>query len=69
MNATTTCRSCGAPIRWELTAKGKPRPISLATGLPHFADCPDARDWSRRKDTPPGPRATFVHGSGWIRRR
>ncbi len=43
---TTTCRSCGAEIRWEKTKNGKAMPISVATGETHFADCPQSKKWS-----------------------
>lgn len=42
---------------WTVTTRGKRLPLSLesavdvegeAWGLPHFADCPDAKEWSRR---------------------
>lgn len=36
------CRACGEDIRFELTAKGKHQPISVRTGVSHFADCPEA---------------------------
>jgi hypothetical protein len=36
------CRACNAEIRFELTAKGRLQPISIATGGSHFADCPQA---------------------------
>jgi len=48
----THCRSCNAPIRWETTLRGKWVPISIATGLTHFRDCPQASTWSR----PPMPK-------------
>ena len=34
-----TCKACGAPIRFVLTATGKLSPISLETGVSHFIDC------------------------------
>lgn len=52
-----SCRSCGAQIVWDRTRDGKAIPLSLATvqhrfgvayALPHFVDCPDAKDWSKR---------------------
>ena len=43
----TTCKACGAPIRFVLTAKGKLSPISLETGVSHFIDC-EYRDRFRR---------------------
>lgn len=36
------CRACGQEIRFELTANGKYQPISVKTGVSHFADCPQA---------------------------
>lgn len=52
-----SCRSCGARIVWLHTPAGRSLPLSLATvqtrggvtyALAHFADCPDAKDWSRK---------------------
>lgn len=48
-DAMSRCKSCGAAIRWEVTAKGKPMPISVATGETHFGDCPQSKSWSRKK--------------------
>lgn len=54
---TGKCRSCGAPMAFVVTPNGKAMPLSLATieeregvryCLPHFVDCPDAKDWSKR---------------------
>jgi len=51
------CQSCGAKMTWVTTANGKAMPLSLATveeregvryALPHFIDCPDAKEWSKR---------------------
>lgn len=51
------CRSCGAQIVWTRTANDRSLPLSLATAqrrdgvtycLPHFVDCPEAKDWSKR---------------------
>jgi hypothetical protein len=51
------CRSCGASIVWTMTLKGKAMPLSAATieerndlryALPHFVDCPQAKDWSKK---------------------
>lgn len=36
------CRACGEAIRFEPTAAGKLQPISVKTGVSHFADCPEA---------------------------
>lgn len=45
------CRACGEQIRFELTASGKHQPISLKTGVSHFADCPQAERF--KKPAPP----------------
>lgn len=51
------CRSCHAAITWMKTPAGKAMPLSVASietrdgvryALPHFADCPEAKDWSRK---------------------
>ena len=56
--AVVRCRSCGARIVWVRTEAGKAMPLSLATvetrdgvryALTHFADCPDAKDWSKQR--------------------
>lgn len=56
-DAIERCRSCGALIIWRRTESGKAIPLSVATieerdgtrfALSHFADCPHAKDWSRR---------------------
>lgn len=53
----TTCRSCGAAMVWIKTANGRAMPLSLATvetrdgvryALAHFADCPEAKEWSKK---------------------
>jgi hypothetical protein len=41
------CKSCGAAIWWGVSSKGTPVPMSVATGVSHFADCPDAKKWSK----------------------
>jgi DNA-directed RNA polymerase subunit RPC12/RpoP len=46
-----TCRACSAEIRFEPTAKGKLMPVSVATGISHFADCPEADRF--KKPAPP----------------
>lgn len=43
---TTCCRSCGAPIRWTVTATGRRTPVD-PDGQPHWATCPHA-DQHRR---------------------
>lgn len=56
-----SCKSCGAQIVWTRKPHGKPIPLSLATVqtrggkkycLSHFADCPDAKEWSQTKARP-----------------
>jgi hypothetical protein len=55
----TTCRSCGAVIRWEKTENGKAMPISIATGESHFIDCPQSKKWSghSRRESKAGDRS------------
>lgn len=51
------CASCNADIVWARTEGEKAIPLSVATSqqrdgitylLPHFVDCPHARDWSKK---------------------
>jgi hypothetical protein len=42
------CRACGEAIRFESTANGKLQPISIKTGVSHFADCPQAERFKKR---------------------
>ena len=42
------CRSCGAPVEWRLTAKGKPCPYDAGTDVSHFSTCPGAKRWSKK---------------------
>ena len=49
----TKCRSCGAPIFWVITPKGRRMPVD-PTDISHFATCPEAARWqkpSTKKDT------------------
>jgi hypothetical protein len=46
------CRSCGEPIIWTVTARGKKMPVDVPTtpGEPttsHFATCPDHEQWRK----------------------
>jgi hypothetical protein len=41
------CRSCGAPIFWATTAKGKKMPVNNM-GVSHFTDCPNATAHSKK---------------------
>ena len=51
------CASCGMGMVWLKTEKGKAMPLSVATiekrdgvsyALAHFADCPQAKEWSKK---------------------
>lgn len=51
------CGSCGADMIWIKTKAGHAMPLSAKTieerdgqrfALPHFIDCPDAKEWSKR---------------------
>jgi len=53
-----TCKSCGAQIVWTRSANDRAVPLSLATVqtrngvkyvLSHFADCKDAKAWSKKR--------------------
>lgn len=53
-----TCRSCGAPIAWVTGARGGHMPLDLGTveqrdgidmAQTHFARCPQAATWSKKK--------------------
>ena len=55
----STCRSCGAPIRWSVSTSGKREygtPMN-ADGTSHWGTCPQAAQW--RKSTAPEP---VAHG-------
>lgn len=52
------CRSCQAPIVWTHTKRGASMPLSVATietrdgiryAMPHFVDCPEAKQWSKQR--------------------
>ena len=54
----TRCQSCGMGMVWIKTAGGKAMPLSVASieerdgfkfALSHFADCPDAKQWSHKQ--------------------
>ena len=49
----TRCRSCNEPIRFERTPAGKLTPVNVEDGGPHWATCPQRREW--RKETPKQP--------------
>jgi len=40
------CRTCGAPIYWVVSPKGKRLPVNQ-WGVSHFTDCPHAKSHSR----------------------
>jgi hypothetical protein len=42
------CRSCGQAIAWCLTKRDKRAPVDR-DGTPHFATCPSADAWRRRR--------------------
>jgi hypothetical protein len=42
------CRSCGARIRWAVTTKGARAPLN-PDGTSHFATCPDADRWRKKR--------------------
>lgn len=52
-DVVTKCRSCGASIWWGITQAGKNCPFDVVDGnltlTPHFATCPDARKWSKKR--------------------
>ncbi|MFP4298669.1 MAG: hypothetical protein ACLFT0_12515 [Spirulinaceae cyanobacterium] len=39
------CKSCGAEIMWAKTQAGKFIPLDLADHVPHWATCPDSKNW------------------------
>jgi hypothetical protein len=41
------CRSCGAPVMWVETKRGKRAPLN-PDGTSHFATCPQAASWRKR---------------------
>lgn len=52
------CASCGKWIVWTVTPSGARMPLSVETtehrdggsfALSHFADCPEAADWRRKR--------------------
>lgn len=45
------CKGCGARIAWILTPTGNKMPVD-ADGSPHWASCPKASDFKRRKARP-----------------
>lgn len=55
--AVSRCGRCGAALAWVKTKAGKAMTLSLATveardgaryALPHFVDCPQAREGSKQ---------------------
>ncbi len=45
-----SCKACDAPIWWVTTKNGKSAPFT-AEGLNHFADCPKAEQFRKKKKT------------------
>lgn len=45
------CRSCGEPILWCITARGKKMPVDMPADdeptTSHFATCKDAGTWRK----------------------
>ncbi len=41
------CRACGETIRFESTKNGRLQPVSIKTGVSHFADCPQAERFKK----------------------
>lgn len=46
------CRSCGAPVIWCITKKGKKMPVDPPPGgetatTSHFATCPESDTWRK----------------------
>lgn len=64
-----TCRSCGQPIWWGRTAKGRTNPYDVhdaeRAAISHFSTCPDAARWSKRaapERVPVAPRIEWHPG-------
>jgi hypothetical protein len=43
------CKGCGARIVWAKTARGKRVPFDVATFDPHWANCPEAKQFRKPK--------------------
>lgn len=43
------CTSCGALMYWGIGARGGRLPLSVKTGVSHFADCPNAAKHSKKR--------------------
>jgi len=44
----SACRSCQATIYWVKTPAGKNMPVN-PDGEPHWGTCPQAKQWTKRK--------------------
>ena len=60
----TTCRACGAQIAFVRTAAGRQAPMNVedgfVTGVSHFATCPQANRFTRRRIAKPKAKAAPV---------
>jgi hypothetical protein len=45
------CRSCGKDIFFVKTKKGKFLPVNRETLEAHFTDCPEAKEWRKKRDS------------------
>lgn len=64
MTRITACRSCGREVVWLATATGRRMPVNADTvkeddavfdpkaHTSHFADCPQADAWRKRRGAP-----------------
>ena len=66
--ATSTCRSCNAPITWGESASGKRTPFDL-DGSSHFTTCPDSCQWSGKSAAGAQPAYEDITCSAGIRRQ
>lgn len=54
VRGVSSCASCDGLILWVITPRGKPMPVdaepdSAGRYTSHFATCPDADGWRRRR--------------------
>lgn len=43
------CKSCDVPIFFVKTSARKKMPVVRKTGKSHFIDCPEAKQWRKKK--------------------